>query len=92
MKITTLKSGKYRLAMPIPISVKKVDGEYIAIFLKMEIARSGDTEEDAIAWLQSSIVTLYEYLKGLPAEQLGPLPTRQLGVLEEYLVENTGAA
>lgn len=85
--ITNLDSDKYCLRKPIFVSIMQDDAEFLASFDEAELCRSGVNEKEAIEWLQSSIVNLYDSLKNYSAEQLGPLPTRQLRVLGDYLVE-----
>jgi len=85
--ISDLGSNKYVLTAPLVIALKQeYDDEYVASFVKAELSRSGETPVEAIDWLKSSIVTLYDLLKKRNPEQLGPLPTRQFQVLGEYLV------
>ncbi len=86
--IADLNSAKYGLSRPIRITVRAVDDEYIVAFTEAELSRSGKTLDEAIDWLQSSVVTLYDSLKAR-APRLGPLPDRQLRVLETYLVEKS---
>jgi hypothetical protein len=82
--LLTLDSAEYQLRKPICVGLKeKADDEYIATFAEAELSRSGDTPQEALAWLKSSIVELYELFKG--EDQLGPLPQRQLRVLEQYI-------
>jgi hypothetical protein len=84
----TLESQKYKLRKPIVITLREnADDEYIASFTEAELSRSGESPREAVEWLKSSIVTLYELLAKRPRRQLGPLPTRQLLVLGEYLVK-----
>ena len=85
--ISDLGTNKYALTTPLVIALKQEhDDEYVASFVKAELSRSGETPMEAIDWLKSSVVTLYELLKKRAPEQLGPLPTRQLQILGEYLV------
>lgn len=82
--LLTLDPSRYYLRYPMPVSLKeKAPDEYIATFADAELSRSGDTPKEALAWLKSSIVELYELFKG--EDQLGPLPERQLRVLEQYI-------
>jgi hypothetical protein len=76
----------YALRKPITIALKESQGEYVARFTEAELSRSGETAREAIDWLKSSIVTLYEMLSKKDPKELGPLPKRQLKVLGEYLV------
>jgi hypothetical protein len=83
-----LSSNKYFLSSPISITIHQdYDDEYTATFSEAELSRSAETAKEAIEWLKSSIVTLYDLLKKRSPEQLGPLPLRQLRVLGKYLVE-----
>jgi hypothetical protein len=84
--ITDLESAKYTLKQPIPLSIEQTsDDEWLATFSEAEISRSGDTPHDAVEWLRSSIVQLFQVFKAEKA--LGPLPKRQLEALGRYIVE-----
>lgn len=75
---------KYFIKKPFVIDVQQIDGdEWVATLPEAELARSGETPTDAIDWLKSSMVQLYELFRG--EDQLGPLPQKQLRVLEQYL-------
>jgi hypothetical protein len=79
--------GKYALRRPIMVTLNEENnGEYIACFEEAMLSRSGETAREAIDWLRSSIVTLYDLLKEKDPKKLGPLPSRQLKVLGNYLV------
>jgi hypothetical protein len=79
--------GKYALCKPIKVTLKEENAdEYIACFEEARLSRSGDSAQEAINWLKSSIATLYDVLRKKDPKKLGPLPTRQLKVLGEYLV------
>jgi hypothetical protein len=80
-------TGKYALRRPITVTLKEEnDDEYIACFEEAMLSRSGETPRQAIDWLKSSVVTLYDVLKKKDPKKLGPLPSRQLKVLGDYLV------
>lgn len=79
--------GKYGLRNPIIVILKEErENEYIACFEEAALSRSGETAQEAIDWLKSSIVTLYNVLRKKDPKKLGPLPARQLKVLGDYLV------
>jgi hypothetical protein len=84
--LTSIPSEKFLLRRPIAISVT-YDGEaeWIATFDEAEISRSGETMVEAIDWLESSLVELYELFSG--EDRLGPLPKKQLQVLEQYFAK-----
>ncbi|MBZ0147206.1 MAG: hypothetical protein K8F62_06635 [Pseudorhodoplanes sp.] len=81
--ITDLGNRKYRLIAPILVSVREEGGEWIATFADAELSRSGETQAEAIDWLKSSVIDLYEFFRG--EKHLGPLPQRQFQVLSGYL-------
>lgn len=84
--LIALDDPKYDLRKPMVVGLREnANDEYIALFADAELSRSGDTPGEALAWLKSSIVELYELFKG--EDQLGPLPQRQLRVLEQYIGE-----
>ena len=83
--LTDLNDDKYKLSSPITITLQQEsEDEYIVSFPEAELSRSGETAREALDWLKSSMVSLYELYKVAP--RLGPLPTRQLRVLGKYIV------
>lgn len=84
--IDDLPSGKHFLTQSIEAKISYIDGEYLAEFAEAEIVTSGETAEEAIQWLKETIVSLYEYYNS-NRETLGPLPGRQLNILEAYIAE-----
>jgi hypothetical protein len=87
LNIDELGSPKYTLINRVPVHIKDNGDEYILSFKEAEISRSGASAKEALDWLKSSLVKLYELYKSAPA--LGPLPARQLRVLEKYIVEKS---
>lgn len=61
------------------------DDDYMASFEEAEIYVSADSATEAIQDLKSSIIDIYEILKS--EKKLGPIPLKQLKVLENYVVE-----
>jgi len=85
--LTDLPGSGYGLKKPILVMLKQESsGEWLAIFPDAELSRTGETPADALNWVRSSIVTMYELFKK-NASNLGPLPARQYTVLGEYLVK-----
>ena len=84
--IDSLPGTGYGLVKPIAVEISYDDGEYLAQFTEAEITTSGDSPEETIEWLRSTIVSLYE-LYDRERATLGPLPRRQLDVLEAYIGE-----
>ena len=82
--IDDLPSDTYYLAESIEAKISYIDGEYLAEFAEAEIVTSGETAEEAIQWLKESIVNLYEFYNDNRGA-LGPLPRRQLNILETYI-------
>jgi len=84
--ISDLGSDKYHLRSPIFITLRQAaDDEYVVSFGEAEISRSGETAKEALDWLKSSLVELYELFKK-QRSHLGLLPQKQLRTLEKYLV------
>jgi hypothetical protein len=83
--LTTLPGNKIDLKRPILVTVRQEDdAEWVATFADAELSRSGDSPAEAIDWLQSSIVELYELFR--QEKKLGPLPQAQLRALRRYIV------
>jgi hypothetical protein len=75
----------YFAKAPLLISVREdYDGEYVVSFQEGEISASGETADEALRWLKEIIVDSFELFSAESAA-LGPLPTRQLKVLEKYV-------
>ncbi len=72
------------LNRPINASISLNDGDYLAEFVEAEIVTSGDTADEAIRWLKETVVNLFEFYD-TEREVLGPLPRRQLRVLEKFI-------
>src|SRR5687767_12289173 len=67
-----LPGNKYDLKRPIVVTMRpEGDSEWIATFPEAELSRSGDTPQEALGWLESSMIELYELLRR--EKKLGPL-------------------
>ena len=84
--IGDLPSDTHSLVESIEAKISYIDGEYLAEFPEAEIVTSGETAEEAIQWLKETIVSLYKFYDN-NRETLGPLPGRQLSILEAYIAE-----
>ncbi len=84
--IDDLLSDTHYLMQSVEAKISYIDGEYLAEFAGAEIVTSGETAEEAIQWLKESIVSLYEFYNDNRGT-LGPLPERQLSILEAYIAE-----
>lgn len=82
--INSLPSPTHVLKKSIKAKIVFKNGEYLASFSEAEIVTSGDTAEEAIQWLKQTIITLFD-LYSQERNALGPLPKRQLKVLEMYV-------
>lgn len=83
-----LDSDLYVLKEPLTLTLTQVAREeFIISFTEAELSRSGETAIEAINWLKSSMVELYEIFKN--DNKLGPLPQKQLRILEKYIGEKS---
>ena len=89
--IDDLLSDTHSLMQSIEAKISYIDGEYLAEFAEAEIVTSGETAEEAIQWLKETIVSLYEFYNNNRGT-LGPLPERQLSILEAYIAEKQARA
>jgi len=83
--IETLAPEPYRLLRPITVALAPCDGGFIATFFDAEIGTQGETEFEAVCNLKEVITGTFEALSELPQAQLGPVPSRQLAVLQEVM-------
>jgi len=82
--LNSLKHPKYRLRVPVYITLEAAEGEVIASFDDIEAFSHAETESEAMDLLCREIVQLFEDLNA-DANNLGPLPTKWLDYLREIL-------
>jgi hypothetical protein len=83
--LTTLAPGPLHMIQQIPVTVEGGGEDFTATFVEANVSASGETEADAIANFKDSLLSSYEVLEGLQPNQLGPLPARQWGVLQNVI-------
>ncbi len=84
--LNDLCSTKYYLKEPIEVTIYGLGNEVLAEFQEAEISVSEDTGSEALSWLKARIVGSYVRFKN-QRDKLGPVPVRQLQVLEKYIGE-----
>jgi hypothetical protein len=82
--IGKLNNRNYFLKKPILLTLENAGDEYIAGFPEAELVTSGETEAEAIRWLETAVVSKFKRYRA-ERNSLGPLPRRQLKVLEQYI-------
>jgi hypothetical protein len=84
MIINSLDQLGYQLRRPISVSIENIaPGEFVASFEEAEISMSGSSATDAVQGLLYALISVYQEYTGHPL--LGPIPAKQLRVLEKYL-------
>jgi hypothetical protein len=86
--LRTLGNSNFKLRKPVEIVVIESEDGVLAEFSEAEIAVSDDSVPLALAWMKKRIVASYLRFKRYKGK-LGPVPTRQLHVMESYIVERT---
>ncbi|MHC4406628.1 MAG: hypothetical protein ACYTG0_43950 [Planctomycetota bacterium] len=86
-KIASLGTPGYRLLKSIPVTIRQDGDEFIATFFDANISTGGDTQQEAVANLQSLIADFYDELTATPQEALGPSLQRQKHVLVEFVCQ-----
>ncbi|MCX5847410.1 MAG: hypothetical protein NTW12_13800 [Deltaproteobacteria bacterium] len=93
LPINSLNSKKWKLRKP-PLTViveRRGEEEFIACLYDINLYGYGDSIPDALDELRYAIVSQYEFLSEKKKEiELGELPERQLGFLDE-IVEQVSA-
>ncbi|MFA6413408.1 MAG: hypothetical protein WCW53_11990 [Syntrophales bacterium] len=88
MPINSLNSKKWKLRKP-PLTViveRRGEEEFIACLYDINLYGYGDSIPDALDELRYAIVSQYEFLSEKKKEiELGELPERQLGFLDEIM-------
>jgi hypothetical protein len=83
--LTTLPPGPLRITEHIPVTIEGNGEEFTATFTEANISASGETEADAIANFKESLISSFELLEKKNPAELGPLPTRQWGILTSVI-------
>jgi hypothetical protein len=83
--LTTLPHGHLQITQHIPITIEGNGEEFTASFTEANISASGETEADAIANFKESLIESYELLENKNPAELGPVPTRQWGILTNVI-------
>ncbi|MGC2223839.1 MAG: hypothetical protein WA624_16585 [Methylocella sp.] len=86
LHINELDTDKYYLKEPIEVTITNRGDQILAEFVEAEISVSEDTASEALSWLKGRIVGSYVRFKN-QLDKLGPVPVRQLKVLERYIGE-----
>ena len=79
-----LRSGK-----SLPVKLSRRDGGlggWIAEWPEANLSIHAATEVEAIESLTAIALDVYENLRGLKPEELGPIPAVQLPLLEQYII------
>jgi hypothetical protein len=85
VSLSTLEPEPFRIVQSIPVVLEGDGNEFTASFIEGNISASGETEADAILNFKESLISNYEILEGMPADKLGPLPSRQWAILKSVL-------
>ncbi len=83
--VSSMASESLFLKKPITIRLEVIEDEYIATFFDAGIGAGGDTEMEAVSNLKSLIAICFRRLKAMDPKKLGPHPSAQLRVLEDFL-------
>ncbi len=83
--IQSLAPEPYEILQPFSAVVIPGEGGFEAGFFDAEIFASGDTEEEAVWNLKSTIIDTYDRLSELSDAHLGPGPARQKQILSAYI-------
>jgi hypothetical protein len=83
--ITTFAPEPFRLKRDIPVLIRPDGDEFTALFVDANIGSSGETISEAVDNLKDIILSLFKKFAGMDAAKLGPGPTRQLAVLNEFI-------
>ena len=83
--LATLTPEPFRMIQQIPVTIEGDGEDFTATFVEANVSASGETEADAIANFKDSLLSSYDVLEAMPAEQLGPLPSRQWEILHSVI-------
>ena len=86
---TLLSLGEpgYKVLKSIPVTIRLDGEEFVATFFDANISTGGDTQQEAVANLQSLIADFCDELTATPQTELGPSLQRQKRVLAEFICQ-----
>jgi hypothetical protein len=84
IQIDSLNDEGLVVKKPIEVELTSDGDQIIAAFREAEIVSSGDFAVEAIDWLKDMIASAFRLYEA-ERQALGPLPKRQLAILENYL-------
>ena len=85
IQISTFAPEPYEVLRPIPVLIRPDGDELVASFVEANINASGETQQEAFESLKSLLLDIFDSLRALPAERLGPEPARRLAVLRDFI-------
>jgi hypothetical protein len=84
--ISSFADEPYDLIRPIPVTVQEVEeGVFVATFLDANVSMTGETLPESVRELADYLLDLYDRLNELSSDELGPGPSRQLAVLNQFI-------
>jgi predicted RNase H-like HicB family nuclease len=83
--ILSLAPEPYEVIKPILAVARMVDGEYVALFVDVNVGSSGETREEAMLNLKDAITAAFDLLTRTPDAELGPGPLQQKRTFEEFV-------
>lgn len=83
--IASLVPSSLILTCLLPVQITETIGGYIASFSEANIHSQGQTEWEAIDNLKLMIIDSFEMLSELDPSELGPVPTKQLAILQSFI-------
>ena len=84
--IDSLRGTELHVVRPLQAVTERIDpSNFVAQVPNAEVCASGDSYGEAIENLQDMIAVTFQYFSSLPAERLGPDPTRQLAILRQHI-------
>lgn len=75
----------FEVVEPIPVTIRAVDGGFVASFLDANVNASGETQHGAFANLKDLMIANFDRLAKEPQNKLGKGPARRLAVLQSVM-------
>lgn len=83
--LASLAPSEFSLRHILPVSITQASEGYIASFVDANIHASGETEWEAIESLKMLIIDAYQMLLDMEPSSLGPMPSKQLAILQSFI-------
>lgn len=85
-QVDSVPDPELRVFRPIQARIERLDSDnFVATAPEVDIHASGETEGESLFNLGDMIAATFGHFSAVPRDRLGPIPARQLRVLQQHV-------